>query len=125
MSYKYLQSPMPADLTGVPVSIDAIDPNGNAQHIGTVVSDGSGAYGCTWTPTVAGDYKVTATFAGSNAYGMSWAQTYATVSTAPASPTPIPTQAQNTNPPYEMYTIGTGIAIIIAIAIAVLILKKR
>ena len=129
MSYMYLQSPMPADVTGVPVSIDAIDPNGNAQHIGTVISDASGAFGCTWTPTLAGDYKITATFAGSNAYGLSWAQTYATVSNAPAtSPTPTQTTQQGiaTQSDIMTYISVAAVAIIIAIAIAtVLLLRKK
>ena len=129
MSYMYLQSPMPADVTGVPVSIDAIDPNGNAQHIGTVVSDASGAFGCTWTPTLTGDYKITATFAGSNAYGLSWAQTYATVSAAPiASPTPTQTTQHGiaTQSDIMTYISVAAVAIIIAVAIAtVLLLRKK
>ena len=32
------------DATGVPVSIDAVDPNGNYIHLGDATSDASGRY---------------------------------------------------------------------------------
>jgi hypothetical protein len=41
-----------------------------------------------------------------------------------AQPTPTTTQVV-TNPPYELYTIGTGIAIIVAIALAVILLRRK
>ncbi len=79
-------------ITGVPVSLDAVDPNGNFVHIATVTSDGTtGAYGYTWTPTVAGDYKVMATFTGDDSYGSSWATSYASVLAPAATPAPTAT----------------------------------
>jgi outer membrane protein assembly factor BamB len=116
---------IPANVTGVPVSIDATDPNGNYVHLGDAVSDMSGTYGFEWTPTIAGKYVITATFMGSESYGSSYGQTYATVVDAPDE-TVAPTPSQVVNPPYEMYTLGMGIAIILVILIvAVLLLKKR
>jgi len=118
-----------ATITGVPVSLDAIDPNNNAIHIATVTTDGTtGTFGYTWTPTIPGQYKVTATFAGDDSYGSSWATTYATLSQASsATSTPPATQAQAAD--YTMTIIATGIAIIIAVAIAaaliILLLRKR
>ena len=56
MEYLHLQMPIGGlwgneTLTGVPVSLDAIDPNGNSVHIATVTSEGySGTYAYTWTP---------------------------------------------------------------------------
>lgn len=123
MEYLHMQKSIPADVVGVPISIDATDPNGNYVHIADVTSDMSGTFSYTWTPTIAGDYKITATFMGDDSYGSSWAQTYATVAEAVSSPTATPTSIAN--PPYELYTIGTGIAIIIAIALAVLLLRKK
>jgi hypothetical protein len=128
MSYLHLQSPLP-NVIGIPVSIDVIDPNNNYQHVGDTTSDGSGAYGFTWTPTVAGDYKIIATFGGSASYGMSWAQTYATVSDAQAT-SALPTQTTLTGIATQSdimtYMAIAVIAIIIAIAIAtVLMLKKK
>jgi hypothetical protein len=119
-----MQKAIPANVIGVPVSIDAVDPNGNAVHIADVTSDMSGTFSYTWTPTVAGDYKITATFMGDDSYGSSWAQTYATVAEAPQE-TVAPTPTQTANTPYELYTIGTGVAIIVALAVAVLLLRKK
>lgn len=127
MDYLYMQIPLPASytVTGVPVSIDAIDPNGNLVHIADATSDVTGTYGYTWKPDLSGQYKVTATFAGDGSYGSSWAETYVSVVEAPTA-SPTPTTSALVNPPYEMYTLGTGIAIIIVIAIVgLLILRKR
>jgi outer membrane protein assembly factor BamB len=122
MLYVYKQFSKPTNTTGVPVSIDAVDPNGNSVHIGTTVSDFSGKFAYEFTPTVAGTYTIYATFSGSGAYYGSYAENSLAVSAAPvptATPTPI------ANPPYEMYTIGMGVAIIIAIAVVGLFLAKK
>jgi PQQ-like domain len=126
MEYLYMQKSIPANvnMTGVPVSLDAVDPNGNSVHIATVASDMSGTFGYTWAPTIAGQYKITATFVGDDSYGSSWAQTYAAVTEAPqatVTPTPSPVQQSST----DLYIAGSTIAIIIAIAIAILLLRKR
>ena len=114
MEYMYHQRPMPTNATGVNVSLDTVDPNGNLVHIGDVTSDLTGAYGYVWKPEVPGTYKIIATFAGSAAYGSSFAQTYMGVGEEAPIPTAQPIIAQ---PPTEMY-IGAGVvAIIIAIAI--------
>jgi hypothetical protein len=131
MEYLYDQQPIDGmyhnvTVTGVPVTIYAIDPNGNSVTLGNTTSDASGTFAFTWQPTMAGQYTITASFAGSNAYGSSWAETAATIANAPAAtaaPTP---QASIVFPPYEMYIVGTGIAVIIAVAIVgLLILRKR
>jgi outer membrane protein assembly factor BamB len=125
MSYLHLQSQIPSNVTGVPVSIDAVDPNGNTVHIATVTSDMSGTFSYMWTPDLAGKYTVTATFMGDNSYGSSWAETAVGVTQAPqasVAPTATPTQQSST----DMYLAGSTIAIIIAIAIVgLLILRKR
>ena len=134
MEYLHMQQPIDGPwhnvtVTGVPVSIDALDPNGNAIHIATVTSDVSGTFGYTWAPTIAGDYKITATFAGTNSYGSSWAQTYANVINAlGTSPTatlsPVTFDAVNNT---VVTTVLAGvIAIIIAVAIVgILLLRKH
>jgi hypothetical protein len=124
MEYLHTQASMPTNGTGVPISIDAVDPNGNYVHIATVTSDLSGTYSYTWKPENAGDYTITATFAGDDSYGTSWAETHTSVVEATATTAP-PTTTAFSMPPYEIYTVGTGIAVIIAIAVAVLILKKK
>lgn len=126
MEYKFMQQAMPTNATGVPVSLDAIDPNGNYIHIGSVTSDITGTYGCDWTPEVSGTYKIIATFDGSTSYGGSFAQTYMSVSEAAPTASPYP---EITMPPTETYILYSGIAIIIAIAIGfavtILVLRKR
>lgn len=132
MEYLHMQQPIDGiyhnvTIAGVPVSIDAVDPNGNYMHIETVTSDVSGTFAYTWTPTIAGDYQITATFAGSGGYGSSWAQTYATVINAPeASPTATPISFDAINNTVTSTIIGGVVAIIVAIAIVgVLSLRKR
>lgn len=134
MDYLHFQMPIGGiynniTVTGVPVSIDATDPNGNFVHVADVTSDMSGTFGYTWTPTTTGDYKITATFMGSDSYGASYAQTYANVVSAHAteSPTPAPTASGlATASDLMTFIVVAVIAIIIAIAIAtVLILRKH
>ena len=126
MEYKFKQQTMPANATGVPVSLDAIDPNGNFQHIGTVTSDLTGVYALDWKPQISGTYKITATFEGSTSYGPSYSQTYMSVSEAAPTASPYP---QISLPPTETYVLAVGAAIIVAIAIGfaatILILRKR
>jgi hypothetical protein len=127
MDYLYGQNATllntPPSPDGVPVRILAIDSNGNANLIGTTMSDSSGHYSFKWTPTSPDVYKITATFDGSESYWGSWAETGLAIEAASAAS---PTASTVVTPPYEMYTIGTGIAIIIAIAIVgLLILRKR
>ena len=123
---EYLHCQMPIDglwhnetITGVPVSVDAVDPNGNIAHIADVVTDGySGTFGYTWTPTIQGQYKLTATFKGDDSYGSSFATTYASVG-APISSTTATatTNSIDITTPIATYVIAGVIAIIIAIAI--------
>ena len=61
LQMEYLHKQMPITgiwgnetLTGVPVSLDTLDPNGNYVHIGDVTTDGyTGTFGFTWEPEVA------------------------------------------------------------------------
>jgi outer membrane protein assembly factor BamB len=128
MEYLFENQAKPTNATGVPVSLDTIDPNGNFVHIGTVTSDINGNYGLKYTPDVPGTYQIIATFAGSNAYSGSTSSTYMAISETPATNTPAPTAA----PPQsiaDMYLLPATLAIIVAIAIAtiviVLALRKR
>ncbi len=132
MEYLHMQKPIDGmyhnvTVTGVPVSIDAVDPNGNSVHIATVTSDMSGTFSYTWTPTIAGDYTITATFMGDDSYGSSWAETHAAVVEAPAaSPTSTPISFDAINNTIMTGLAAVAVAIIIAIAIVgLLILRKR
>ena len=102
MEYLYMQQPVPANATGVTVTLDAIDPNNNYVHIGTATSDMSGTFSYAWSPTIEGKYTIIATFPGSKSYGASYAETAAVVTAAPSSPTPTPPAAAPDNTPiYE------------------------
>jgi hypothetical protein len=133
MEYLHAQEPIDGlyhnvTVTGVPVSIDAIDPNGNNIHIGDTASDVSGTFSYTWTPTIAGNYKITATFAGTNSYGSSSAETHANVANAQTATTTTSTAAPldiATTTDIMMYIVAVGIAIIIAIAIVGIVLYRK
>jgi len=123
MEYLHMQHTIPANVTGVPVSLYALDSNNNWKHIGDATTDMSGTFGFMWEPEIAGTYTVTATFMGDDFYGSSFATTYVGVVAAPeATPTPTVKEA----PDYTWTIVGMGIAIIIAVAIfGILILRKR
>ena len=128
MEHVFLNRPRPANATGVPVSLDTIDPNGNYVHIGDINCDATGAYGYQFTPEVPGTYQIIATFKGSNSYGSSLAQTYMAVGEpeATSAPTVIPFSTATIESTIMFYTLGAAIAIIIAIAIVgILLLRKR
>jgi hypothetical protein len=128
MGYVYQQKPEPTNFTGVPVSIDAIDPNGNLVHIGTATSDAKGLYHYTWTPpNVPGDYAITATFAGTNGYWASNAETAMTVQQAPfATATPKATSTSMADTYFVPTIAGLFVLIIVvAIVLALLMLRKR
>jgi len=128
MEYLYMDQAEPTSATGVPVSIDAIDPNGNYIHIGDATSDITGNYHYTWTPpAVPGTYTIVTTFTADNSYYGSSGETTAVVTlpaTAPASPTPTPTSVA------DMYFVPAiaglfVLIIVVAIVLALLMLRKR
>jgi hypothetical protein len=124
MEYVYMQKPRPTDTTGVPVSINVVDSNGNYRNIGMVTSDANGVFSLTWTPDIAGTFTVFANFAGSESYWPSYAETSFAVMSA--TPTPSPSPQPPTPAPVEMYFAVSTIAIIAALAVAtVLIVKKK
>ena len=126
MGYVYMQKPKPTDATGVQVTIDVIDGNGNYRNIGETTSDANGFYSYQWTPDIQGKYTVIATFAGSKSYWPSHAETAFVVNEAAPTPTQQPATA---TPPTDMYVLGIGTAIIITIvigfAVTILLLRKR
>ena len=127
MEYVYMQQQSPNNATGVPVSIEVLDSNGNYRHIGDTTSDASGMFTFTWTPDIEGDYTVVAIFAGSESYYRSSAETSfhaIPATTVEPSVTSQPIVATTTDLMTYM-SVGV-IAIIIAIAIAtIFIIRKR
>jgi hypothetical protein len=123
MEYMYHQRPMPTDATGVEVSLDTIDPNGNYVHIATVTSDSSGNYGYAFTPDVPGTYQIIATFAGSGAYGPSSGTTYLAVGQAPPATAPPIEYPQPID--YTMAIVLAVVVLLIAIAIVGILLYRK
>ncbi|HSV50448.1 MAG TPA: PQQ-binding-like beta-propeller repeat protein [Candidatus Acidoferrales bacterium] len=123
MAYVYEQKPCPANVTGVQVTLNVIDANGNYQTIGTATTT-NGFYSLAWTPEIEGTYTVFASFAGTNSYYPSNAITAFTVDPAAATPTPQPTQAPSAA---DLYFIPAIAALLVAIVIAMiaLVLKKH
>jgi hypothetical protein len=123
MEYLYMQKARPANTTGVPVSLNVIDANGNFRPIGTTTSDSMGMYSLTWKPDIEGSYTVIATFGGSESYWPSYAESSFAVSAPHPTASPYP---QVNLPPTEMYFVASTVAIIIAIAIVgALVLRKH
>ena len=108
--YKQFEAPTP---TGVTVTLEAIDPNGNYKYLGTATSDISGNYGFTFKPETEGPYTIMATFEGSKGYYGSTTTTYLAVDPAVSALTPISAE--------ETAFITTEIAIIAVITIAAII----
>lgn len=128
MEYVYMQQPEPTNVTGVPVQIAVLDSNGNHYSIGTVMTDASGTYSLTWTPTIPGNFTIYATFAGSNSYYGSTAEThiYASSAATTTTPTPAPVSSNITSGTF-MLGIAAIIIVIIVIGavLALLTLRKR
>jgi len=126
MEYLYMQQPKPANATGVEVSLDVLDANGNYRNIGVATSDANGAFSFVWEPDIPGKYTVVATFAGSESYWRSYAETAFNVDEAPAAtlePTPAPQSAADLY--FVPAVIGLFVAIIIVGVVMVLMLRKR
>ena len=111
MEYVYMQQGCPDMAAGVPVTLYAIDPNGNYQEIGTEISDMSGMFSAMWTPDIEGKYKIIATFEGSHSYYASYSETIIGVGPAASAAQPIETEEP------AAFALGTTEIAIIAVAI--------
>jgi len=131
MLYVYKQFERPTDTVGVNVKIEAYDPNGNYQDLGTTTTDANGNYALVFEPEVPGLYYITATFEGSTAYYGSQANTYLQIEPAITPATPIepevpeipevPVEPTEPSEPVETPFITTEVAIIAAVAVAAVI----
>ena len=116
----------------VPVTISAIDPNGNYVVLGTTTTDSSGLYCLNVnTNTLAagmGLYKVIATFAGTNSYWGSSAESAFTVNAAAPTVAPYPTPVTGLASTASL-ELGIAVVVIVIVIIgavlAVLTLRKR
>ena len=126
MGYVYQQQACPTNFTGVEVTINVVDANGNYRTIGTTTTDASGYYSYAWCPDITGKYTVTATFAGSNGYWPSYQKTAFTVLDAPATATPQATLAPSMADLYFIPAIaGLFVAIIVVGLLIALMVRKK
>ena len=125
MEYVYMQQPFPTNTTGVPVSIEVLDSNGNYRSIGTATTDTSGTFRLIWVPDVPGNYTVVATFHGSESYYSSFAEDGFTVLSAPpVTTTPTTTPATLVDTYFVPSAIAVIIVLIIGFALLFLAVKK-
>jgi hypothetical protein len=126
MEAVYQQQPMPSNISGVPVTISVLDSNGNYRVIGSATSNALGDYAYTWTPDIAGDYTVYATFTGSGSYYSSQASTAIYAQQAAATQAPQATQSPSAADLYFIpATAGLFIAIIVIGSLTLLMLRKK
>jgi hypothetical protein len=126
MEYVYQQNQLPTNATGVTVTLNVIDANGNYRTIGTTTSDATGFYSYQWTPDIEGKFTVYATFAGSESYWPSMATTAFAVDPASPTLTPQPTQPPSMADLYFLPSIAAlFIAVVVVIALVLLVLRKR
>lgn len=125
MGYVYQDKPAPTDFSGVEVTINVIDANGNYRTIGTTTTDINGFYSLQWTPDIEGKYTVIANFAGTNGYWPSKAVTAFAVDEAAATPTPVPTQAPSAADLYFIPAVAALAIIMVVIGLAIIMIMKK
>ncbi len=123
MEYVYEQQPLPANITGVEVTLHVLDANNNYREIGKTTTDANGFFSFEYTPDISGKYTVYASFAGSNSYWPSQAETAFTVMAA--QPTPVSTPPPTSNTDTYVTAFGIGIIVVIIIVGAVIVLMQR
>jgi hypothetical protein len=118
MEYVYMQQPKPTNASGVPVTLSVVDANGNYRTIGQTTSTTEGYFTYTWSPDIAGDYVLYASYGGSESYWPSEAVSSFTVAGAPeatATPTTAPASIAD-----QYFLPGVAAIIIVIIIVGVL-----
>jgi hypothetical protein len=121
-----MQQPCPNNVTGVPVTLNVMDSNGNYRTIGTTTTDGTGFFSYQWKPDITGKFTVYAIYDGSNSYWPSQATTAFAVDERHPTASPQPTQAPTAADTYLLPGIAAIIVVIVIIgALIMLMLRKR
>jgi len=84
LEYVLMQQQYPANVTGVPVTLQATRSDGTVITLGQAMSDSDGIFRFKWTPTDEDLYKITVTFEGDDSYWSSYATTTMMVNLAPS-----------------------------------------
>ena len=121
----YKQFGHSASLTGVPVTLDVTDANGNYRTIGTTTTDSTGHFGFAWTPDIEGGYTISATFAGSKAYYGAHTETFINVGVAGASPTATVAPPSSMVEQWFIPGIIAVIAVVIIVGAILAIMMRR
>ncbi|HLN44777.1 MAG TPA: Ig-like domain-containing protein, partial [Candidatus Sulfotelmatobacter sp.] len=130
MEYLHMQHPIDGldhniQMTGVPVTLTAIDSNGAVTNIGTTTTNAYyGTFGYTWTPPKEGTYTITASFSGDDSYGSSGAATTVSVGPAPTS-TDNNQQQQIVVPDYTLTILAGIVAVIITVILVGIVLYRK
>jgi hypothetical protein len=133
MEYLHMQAPIDGiwhneTITGVSVTLAAVDSDGNWIDIGITTTDGYyGTFGHEWTPPDEGKYEIIASFEGDESYGSSGASTYVTVGPAPEEVEEVDldtiegsvSDVEDNLSNQTTYILATLVLVIIAIVIAV------
>jgi len=126
MEYVYMQQPKPTNTTGVQVTINVVDANGNYRTIGTTTTDETGFYSYQWMLDISGKYTVYAMFAGSESYWPSQATTAFVVDEPHPTASPQPLQQKSLVENYFLPGVAAIIIVIVIIgALIMLMLRKR
>ena len=126
MEYVYMQKPRPTDVTGVDVTLNVLDANGNYRPIGTTTADADGFYSFNWMPDIEGKFTVYASFEGSESYWPSHAVSSFVVDPTPVTPAPTEMPPESIADQYFVPAIvGLFAAIIVVGLLTILTLKKR
>ena len=126
MLYVYKEFPKPADAVGVPVTLEAVDPNGNYVHIGTATSDIQGNFAYKWAPEIEGTYMIIATFYGSKSYWPSQAITYVGAdAAAPLPPEPPTVEAAPDYTPIFLAIIAAVVVVAILVLYNIFTVRKQ
>jgi hypothetical protein len=122
MEYLHRQQPIDGvdhtkTITGVPVTLTAVDQDGDWIDLGKTTTDGYyGTFGLEWTAPDEGKYEIIASFEGDDSYGSSSAATYVTVGPAPS-----PAEPETEEPSEEAPFPTTEVAIIAAVAVVAVV----
>jgi outer membrane protein assembly factor BamB len=118
IEYLLMQQAQPANVTGVPVKLQAVRSDGTITLLGQTISDSDGVFRFQWTPPDQDLYKIKAIFEGDDSY-------WSSHSTATLMVDQALTIGQQTTVATTLVIIASIIVILIASIIGALALRKR